>query len=238
MQSAGGASTISPLVWLGRQVDSAPSGLRLKLRCDRKVSRWHISLPRTSFADVYIGGPSILGNTRSNEVTKLPGSVRDLHQEGMRGAVPGWCVCRVLCGRCVGVALIISAGCRVVDYWGQGNKVRTATFLLVASTQLRECSRQAVADVEELKKKLEQMQTRSNALETALRTLQATVSDIPHPLLEENAGPPGASFASSPSMDTPISSGASPTQETSMAVDEEDVLDAFGMSLWAFQWSS
>ncbi|PIL31283.1 transcription factor [Ganoderma sinense ZZ0214-1] len=89
-------------------------------------------------------------------------------------------------------------------------------------------TRQAVADVEELKKKLEQMETRSNALETALRTLQATVSDIPHPLLQENAGPPGAHFSASPSADTPASSGGSGSQQGPMMSDEEDVLDAFG----------
>ncbi|KAI1791248.1 hypothetical protein LXA43DRAFT_432665 [Ganoderma leucocontextum] len=88
----------------------------------------------------------------------------------------------------VGAMTISSAGCRVVDYWGQRNK------------------------------------TRSNALETALRTLQATVSDIPHPLLEENTGPPRAYLSASPPIDTPGSSGTS--QQTSTA-DEEDVLDAF-----------
>ncbi|KAI1790935.1 fungal-specific transcription factor domain-containing protein [Ganoderma leucocontextum] len=86
-------------------------------------------------------------------------------------------------------------------------------------------TRQAVADVEELKNKIDQLQTRSNALETALRTLQATVSDIPHPLLEENTGPPSAYLSASPPIDTPGSSGTS--QQTSTA-DEEDVLDAFG----------
>lgn len=92
--------------------------------------------------------------------------------------------------------------------------------------------RQAVADVEELKNKIEQLQTRSNALETALRTLQATVSDIPHPLLEDNAGPPGAYFSSSPSVDTPSTNGGSRLQVS--IGEEEDVLDAFGTSSDAF----
>ncbi|PCH34306.1 hypothetical protein WOLCODRAFT_95215 [Wolfiporia cocos MD-104 SS10] len=80
-------------------------------------------------------------------------------------------------------------------------------------------NRLALADAEELHKKIERLRERSAALEEALRTLQAAVSDEPHPLLRENAMAVGSSErASGPS----ISAGPL------LSRDDEDILDAFG----------
>ncbi|KAI0354704.1 hypothetical protein OH77DRAFT_1425802 [Trametes cingulata] len=84
-------------------------------------------------------------------------------------------------------------------------------------------TRQAVADVEDLKKKIEQLQNRSNALENALRTIQAAVSDEPHPLLQE-----GENGATSSSSESPASHFSPPSDATTLSAEEEDVLDAFG----------
>ncbi|KAI0756451.1 hypothetical protein C8Q80DRAFT_1128643 [Daedaleopsis nitida] len=84
-------------------------------------------------------------------------------------------------------------------------------------------TRQAVADVEDLKKQIDQLQSRSNALETALKTLQAAVSDEPHPLLTDNPDLHMLACCSdSPSADTMSQ------ESSSLSVDEEDALDAFG----------
>ncbi|OBZ79070.1 putative transcriptional regulatory protein C1F7.11c [Grifola frondosa] len=48
-------------------------------------------------------------------------------------------------------------------------------------------NRLALADAEELHKKIEQLRSRSTALEDALRSLQAAVSDEPHALLQDDA---------------------------------------------------
>ncbi|KAI0714759.1 hypothetical protein C8Q76DRAFT_618064 [Earliella scabrosa] len=87
-------------------------------------------------------------------------------------------------------------------------------------------TRQAVADVEELKKKIDQLQTRSNALESALRIIQAAVSDEPHPLLCDNADMPMCSSH----MSSPSGSGDSPPSNDvpALTAEEEDALDAFG----------
>ncbi|KAI0713141.1 fungal-specific transcription factor domain-containing protein [Cerioporus squamosus] len=89
-------------------------------------------------------------------------------------------------------------------------------------------TRQAVADVEDLKNKIEVLTNRSKALEIALRTLQAAVSDNPHPLLVENSE--GSASSSSPAVDiTPPPLDDCPTIDSSAPVqDEEDLLDAFG----------
>ena len=95
--------------------------------------------------------------------------------------------------------------------------------------------RQAVADVEDLKKKIDQLQTRSNALETALRTIQAAVSDEPHPLLCENAGVSVVAHCGSGS-DCSSICGQSPQADASvphLTAEEEDALDAFGVLLQA-----
>ncbi|EJF67345.1 hypothetical protein DICSQDRAFT_151630 [Dichomitus squalens LYAD-421 SS1] len=85
-------------------------------------------------------------------------------------------------------------------------------------------TRQAVADVEDLKKKIDTLQTRSNALETALKTLQAAVSDEPHPLLlQDDACPLSMFYSSSSPADSPTNH-SSDSQQTL----EEDVLDVFG----------
>ncbi|KAI0370469.1 hypothetical protein BV20DRAFT_1052490 [Pilatotrama ljubarskyi] len=85
-------------------------------------------------------------------------------------------------------------------------------------------TRQAVADVEDLKKKIEALQNRSKALENALRTIQSAVSDEPHPLLQE-----GENGATSSSSGSPSSHFSPPTDVPVLSADEEeDVLDAFG----------
>ena len=88
--------------------------------------------------------------------------------------------------------------------------------------------RQAVADVEELKKKIDQLQTRSNALESALKTLQSAVSDDPHPLLQDNPGPMAMCPGASPCIDSP--SSANGDSQQALTAEEEDALDAFGTS--------
>ena len=55
------------------------------------------------------------------------------------------------------------------------------------------------AAVEDLKKKIEELTQRSGALENALRTLFAAVSDEPHPLLRDSASPNGAGPSASAS---------------------------------------
>ncbi|KAI0778885.1 hypothetical protein BD413DRAFT_120973 [Trametes elegans] len=84
--------------------------------------------------------------------------------------------------------------------------------------------RQAVADVEDLKKKIEQLQNRSKALENALQLIQAAVSDQPHPLLQEGAE---NGTANSPDSFSSHSAG-SPTDVPPLTAEEEDVLDSFG----------
>ncbi|KAH9897653.1 fungal-specific transcription factor domain-containing protein [Cubamyces lactineus] len=90
-------------------------------------------------------------------------------------------------------------------------------------------TRQAVADVEDLKKKIEQLQNRSKTLEDALRTIQAAVSDEQHPLLVEgeNGAASSPSASASASMSSP-SSNESASEAPSLTVEEADVLDAFG----------
>ncbi|KAI0640171.1 fungal-specific transcription factor domain-containing protein [Trametes polyzona] len=85
-------------------------------------------------------------------------------------------------------------------------------------------TRQAVADVEELKKKIEQLKKRSATLEDALRSIQAAVSDEPHPLLREGENGSSSSSANSPASQT----NGSPIEGPSLSADEEEVLDAFG----------
>ncbi|EIW63909.1 uncharacterized protein TRAVEDRAFT_157688 [Trametes versicolor FP-101664 SS1] len=88
-------------------------------------------------------------------------------------------------------------------------------------------TRQAVADVEDLKNKIDQLKGRSAALENALRTIQAAISDEPHPLLREgeNGAGSGGSAAESPSSSH---ANGSPGDIPALSADEEDVLDAFG----------
>ena len=88
-------------------------------------------------------------------------------------------------------------------------------------------SRQAVADVEDLKKKIEELTQRSGALENALRTLFAAVSDEPHPLLRDSASPNGGGPSASAS-DSPRTESS--FEGPSLTADEEDALDAFGTS--------
>lgn len=77
-------------------------------------------------------------------------------------------------------------------------------------------NRLALADAEELHKKVERLRARSAALEDALRTLQAAVSDEPHPLLLED------------SMQITERQNGSSTEGPLLSREEEEVLDAFG----------
>ena len=97
---------------------------------------------------------------------------------------------------------------------------KTSKGSLAAEEQARQ--------VEELKKKIDQLQTRSNALESALRIIQAAVSDEPHPLLCDNADMPMCSSH----MSSPSGSGDSPPSNDvpALTAEEEDALDAFGSS--------
>ncbi|KAI0640172.1 hypothetical protein C8Q77DRAFT_1045369 [Trametes polyzona] len=76
--------------------------------------------------------------------------------------------------------------------------------------------KKAAADAEQLKKRVQE-------LEAALRTLQETVSDEPHPLLN------GGEASSSQVLDTPPSSNTESPPQTEEEHDEDDgILDAFG----------
>ncbi|RPD64668.1 hypothetical protein L226DRAFT_565357 [Lentinus tigrinus ALCF2SS1-7] len=89
-------------------------------------------------------------------------------------------------------------------------------------------TRQAVADVEDLKKKIETLTDRCKVLENALRTLQAAISDNPHPLLVDN--PEDSSSSSSTAVDpSPPPIDSSPNIEPPTPIrEEEDITDAFG----------
>ncbi|KAI0673870.1 fungal-specific transcription factor domain-containing protein [Trametes maxima] len=89
-------------------------------------------------------------------------------------------------------------------------------------------TRQAVADVEDLKKKIVQLESRSKTLEDALRTIQSAVSDEPHPLLQEGESTNGAAGAGSSSSSPASQHHFSPPEVPTLTPDEEDVLDAFG----------
>ena len=80
-------------------------------------------------------------------------------------------------------------------------------------------SRLALADAEELHRKIERLRARSSALEDALRSLQAAVCDEPHPLLSEDAQ------MSSESSPHSASDGPLLTRE------DEAFLDSFGIYL-------
>ncbi|CCL98901.1 uncharacterized protein FIBRA_00908 [Fibroporia radiculosa] len=80
-------------------------------------------------------------------------------------------------------------------------------------------NRLALADAEELHKKIDRLRSRSAALEDALRTLQASVCDEPHPLLAQEDG-----MQVSPSE----RSSASPAHASSAPREDEDFIDVFG----------
>lgn len=83
----------------------------------------------------------------------------------------------------------------------------------------------ALADAEELHQKIQRLRDRSATLEEALRTLQAAVSDDPHPLLQNDSDSP-----SSTAVDH-SSSSSSPADGPRLSSEEERILDAFGESL-------
>lgn len=105
-----------------------------------------------------------------------------------------------------------------------------------------------LADTEELYERIEQISMRNKDLENALRRLQETVSDQPHPLLSAQDGVlqlniiPQSSSSSGPSTSSssksPSASRISPAihhpppepMELDISLDEDsNVIDAFGM---------
>ncbi len=76
----------------------------------------------------------------------------------------------------------------------------------------------ALADADELHRKIERLRNRVSSLEDALRVLQATVTDDPHPLLVNDMVEDGSQSRRR----TPLN-GPPPTRE------DEEFLDAFGM---------
>lgn len=79
--------------------------------------------------------------------------------------------------------------------------------------------RLGLADTEGLYKKIESLRKRVTELEDALRSLQAAVTDEPHPLLYDDADQMNASADRSGNIpDGPL-----------LSAEEEEVLDAFGM---------
>ncbi|CAL1694716.1 unnamed protein product [Somion occarium] len=78
-------------------------------------------------------------------------------------------------------------------------------------------NRLALADADELHKKVERLRNRVTTLEDALRKLQAAVSDDPHPLLQEGAA--------DPKDDTMRQAAAC---GPSLSPEDEEFLDAFG----------
>ena len=75
----------------------------------------------------------------------------------------------------------------------------------------------ALADADELHKKIERLRGRVTTLEDALRKLQAAVSDDPHPLLHEGGSDSKDDTARLASVDGP-----------SLSAEDEEFLDAFG----------
>lgn len=75
--------------------------------------------------------------------------------------------------------------------------------------------------MEGLHKKIERLRARCTTLEDGLRTLQAAVTDDPHPLLRDDLD---TSTESSPS-----ASGAPPPEGPLLTQEDEEFLDAFGM---------
>ena len=59
------------------------------------------------------------------------------------------------------------------------------------------CVSLALADAEELHKKIERLRDRCAKLEDGLRTLQAAVTDEPHPLLREDSSSDACAVGSS-----------------------------------------
>ncbi|KAH9950983.1 fungal-specific transcription factor domain-containing protein [Amylocystis lapponica] len=76
--------------------------------------------------------------------------------------------------------------------------------------------RLALADAEELHRKIEHLRARSAALEDALKSLQAAVCDEPHPLLAEDTQRSNSDSSSSPP-DGPL-----------LSREDEEFLDSFG----------
>ncbi|KZT08809.1 uncharacterized protein LAESUDRAFT_648494 [Laetiporus sulphureus 93-53] len=126
------------------------------------------------------------------------------------GRVPVSCAeCRRLklrCDRKVPCETCVKRGCSAIC--PEGTFIITSTFISLA-----------LADAEELQKKIERLRNRSTALEEALRTLQAAVSDEPHPLLQESSIQAGPAECS-PSRGVP--------DGPLLSREDEEILDAFG----------
>lgn len=132
-----------------------------------------------------------------------------------------------LLGRC---AKANTVAFRVVaNYKGAEVRLRCQgmDFSLIALSRPR---LKAAAEVEELKDKIAQ-------LETALRQMQAAVSDEPHPLLQDSPGQPSTtpsssadSGASPPGSSAPSnSSTSSQSPKDDNSAEVEEVLDTFGI---------
>lgn len=101
-------------------------------------------------------------------------------------------------------------------------------------------NRMVLANTEHLHDRIDQITARNRELESALRMLQETVSDQPHPLLSmdvlrinttqgSSSGPSTDSSSKSPSTSR-ISPIAQPPNQTEVKQDaEQNVIDAFGM---------
>ena len=85
-------------------------------------------------------------------------------------------------------------------------------------------NRMVLANTEELHERIETLCIRIRLLEDALRTLQASVSTHPHPLLSN-----GLLLPPLPSDTRPV--GESSPQQPLDIDEEETLLDAFGMSV-------
>lgn len=101
-------------------------------------------------------------------------------------------------------------------------------------------NRLVLANTEHLHDRIEQISARNRELESALRMLQETVSDQPHPLLSmdllrinttqgSSSGPSTASSSKSPSTSRISPTTHPPNQTEVKQDDEQNVIDAFGV---------
>ena len=101
-------------------------------------------------------------------------------------------------------------------------------------------NRLILANTEQLHERIDQISDRNRELENALRTLQETVSDQPHPLLSMDvlrinttqglsSGPSTSSSSKSPSTSRISPTTHPPNQTEVKQDDEQNVIDAFGV---------
>ncbi|GBE77611.1 hypothetical protein SCP_0104910 [Sparassis crispa] len=132
----------------------------------------------------------------------------ELKQRRRPGRVPVSCAeCRRLklrCDRKVPCETCVKRGCAAICPEG--------------SLTTGRANRGAIAGVEELHRDIERLRTRCATLEDALRTLQAKITDEPHPLLSDSPNSSGTpEWSGGPTPDGPLLSRA-----------DEEVLDSFG----------